>query len=140
MATIEHALQIAIKAHEHQKDRYGQPYIFHPMRLMIQMDTPEEKIAAILHDTVEDSDITLQDLANKGFSATVLQTVDHLTRRKEETYSEYINRLKDHAMARKIKIADLEDNMDLRRLTKFDDKSRQRLERYHEAWLKLKAL
>jgi (p)ppGpp synthase/HD superfamily hydrolase len=140
MATLDKAIRIAVQAHEGQLDRYGAPYILHPFRVMSRMHTEEEKMAAILHDVVEDSDWTLKALGSEGFSAVVLKIVDDLTRRDKEDYMEYIERLKPNAIARRVKISDLEDNMDLRRLKKASKKDVERLARYHEVWLMLKGL
>lgn len=134
MSSIEKALALAAKAHEGQKQRNGEPYILHPLRIMMQMESSEEKIAAILHDVVEDSDWTLERLKNEGFSEEVVQIVDLLTHRDEDSYEHYIERLKPHPKARHIKIADLNDNMRIQRLKKVGEKDFQRLEKYHTYW------
>jgi len=140
MSTIDKAIRIAAQAHEGQRDRYGAPYILHPLRVMARVTTDDEKMAAILHDVIEDSEWTLDDLRKDGFSAVVLQAVDDLTRREGEDYMDYIDRLKSNPIARKAKIADLEDNMDMRRLPTVAAKDAGRLARYHQVWVMLKKL
>lgn len=140
MSTLDKAIRIAAQAHEGQLDRYGEPYILHPFRVMSRVHSEDEKMAAILHDVIEDSDWTLEALSNEDFSAIVLKAVDDLTRRDGEDYMDYINRLKSNPIARRVKLADLEDNMDLRRLNTISKKDVERLARYHEAWIILKKI
>ncbi len=140
MSTLDKAIRIAAQVHEGQLDRYGAPYISHPLRVMARMNTDDEKMAAVLHDVIEDSACTLDDLRKEGFSAVVLQAVDHLTRREGEDYLTYIERLKPNPIARKVKLADLEDNMDLRRLPTLSAKDVERLARYHQVWVMLKQM
>ena len=134
MSSIEKALIIAANAHTGQIQRNGEPYSLHPLQIMLQMETIPEKIAAILHDVIEDSDITLEMLQKEGFSDDVLKTVDLLTHYEKDSYEEYIERLKSFPMARHIKIADLNDNMKIQRLKKVGEKDFQRLEKYHKHW------
>jgi hypothetical protein len=116
MATIEKALQIAAKAHEGQKDKDGQPYILHPLRVMHAVHGLEAQIVAVLHDVVEDTSVTLDELRAAGFSATILEGVHCVTHGKEESYADYVIRCKVHPIGRKVKLADLEDNSRLTRL------------------------
>jgi (p)ppGpp synthase/HD superfamily hydrolase len=134
MTTLDRAIAIAAQAHQGQKDKSGVPYILHPIRMMVRMGSEIEMIAAVLHDVVEDSDWTLERLHEEGFSAEVLDVVDHLTHRESETYEAFVARAASHPIARKIKLADLEDNMDIRRLNDLSDKQVQRLRKYHRAW------
>jgi len=134
MSTLDKAILIASQAHQGQKDRYGKSYILHPVRLMIKMDSVEEQIAAVLHDVIEDSDWTVNDLHKEGFSDEIITAVDCLTKKDHEPYMEYIARLKPNTIARKVKLADLEDNMDLRRIDQISEKDLKRLARYHQAW------
>jgi (p)ppGpp synthase/HD superfamily hydrolase len=138
MSTLVKALEIALRAHQDQTDKAGAPLVRHPLRVMMKMDTDEEKIATVLHDVVEDSYWTLEDLRKAGFSDAVLNLVDLLTRRQSESYEHFIERVKAHPTAIKIKIADLEDNMDLKRLPDLTEKDVARLKRYHRAWNELK--
>lgn len=131
---LDKALEIAIKAHSGQKDKVGAPYILHPLRIMMKMDTTEERIVAALHDVIEDSDITLEDLREAGFHKSILEAVDGLTRRKGEDYEAYVERASSIPLAKRIKIADLEDNMNFRRLNNLMEKDAARMLRYQKAY------
>ncbi len=137
MATLEKAILIAAQAHQGQKDKAGEPYILHPLRVMLRMDSETEMIVAVLHDVVEDSQWTMDGLRKEGFSEEVLEIVDCLTRRKEESYEEFIGRVRPNLKAKKVKLADLEDNMDMRRIEKPTEKDWERVKKYHRAWLNL---
>jgi len=138
MANLDKAILIAVRAHQNQQDKAGQTYILHPLRLMLKMDSETEMIAAVLHDVVEDSIWTVATLRKQGFSEEVLAVLDCLTRREQETYDEFIERVKLNPTARKIKIADLEDNMAIKRISKPAEKDWERLKKYHRAWLALR--
>ena len=138
IATLEDAISIAALAHKGQKEKGGISYILHPLRLMLQMKTEQEMIAAVLHDVVEDSDWTIEQLAEKGFSDEILTAVECLTHTEDEDYEKYIERVQSNEIARKVKLADLEDNMNIRRITKtLTEKDFKRLEKYHKTWRKL---
>jgi (p)ppGpp synthase/HD superfamily hydrolase len=134
MATLERAIQIAAQAHQGQRDKGGASYILHPLRMMMRMESEATMIAAILHDVVEDSDWTLEQLRGEGFSEEVLQAVDCLTRRDDETYEESVARAQADAIARLVKIADLEDNMNVKRIGEMTPTALARIEKYHRAW------
>jgi len=134
MATLERAILIASQAHLGQRDKAGAPYILHPLRMMMRMESEAAMIAAVLHDVVEDSDWTLEQLRGEGFSEEVLQAVDCLTSREGETYDEFITRVRSSAIARQVKIADLEDNMNVKRIGEITPKDLARVEKYHRAW------
>ena len=134
---IERALSIALEAHRGQTDKYGQPYVLHPLRLMQRFRDPELQTIAILHDVVEDSDWTLEQLQDAGFVDRVVGAVDALTRRDEESYEDLIDRAAANSLARQVKLADLEDNMDIRRMKTIADSDRERLNRYRRAYEKL---
>lgn len=134
MANLERAILIAVQAHQKQQDKAGTAYILHPLRVMFGMDSETEMIAAILHDVVEDSDWTSADLRREGFSDEVLTVIDCLTRREQESYEEFIERVKLNPTACKIKIADLEDNMAIQRIGEPTDRDWERLKKYHRAW------
>ena len=138
MATLEKAIEIAAQAHVGQKDKSGQPYILHPLWLMQQFEEIEFQMVAVLHDVVEDSAFTLDDLTSAGFAPAVVAGVDAMTRRSDETYKAYIDRVQAHPIALRVKLADLEHNMDVRRLGRFQPKDHDRLEKYHQTWRKLK--
>ena len=134
MSNIERAIEIAISAHKNQSDKAGKPYLLHPLRLMLKMRTDAEMIAAVLHDVVEDSAWTLDDLRSEGFSEEIVAAVDHLTRREGQTYEDYVERAAGNRIACRIKIADLEDNLDATRLQEFSDSTIRRFEKYLKAW------
>ena len=133
--TLERAIAIAAEAHAGQKDRGGAPYILHPIRLMIQMDSENVMMAAVLHDVVENSVWTLDDLRKEGFSNEVLNAVDCLTHRDKEgeDYWDYIQRAKSDPIAIKVKLADLEDNLNPDRLNEVTEKDEKRFDRYRKA-------
>ena len=134
MATVERAVQIAAQAHQGQRDKAGAPYLLHPLRLMMRMESEAAMMAAVLHDVVEDSEWTLDQLRTEGFSEEVLQAVECLTHRLGESYDEFVARVQTNAIARQVKLADLEDNMNIRRLAEITPKDLARLEKYHRAW------
>lgn len=130
---LERAIQLATGAHRGQRDKVGAPYILHPLRMMLRVRTPEERIVAVLHDVVEDTPWTIDALRREGFPESILQAVDCLTKRKREPYEQSIKRAKPNPIARVVKLADLEDNSDLRRLRSITAKDRKRLEKYKRA-------
>ncbi|HIJ85176.1 MAG: metal dependent phosphohydrolase [Magnetococcales bacterium] len=141
MSTLEKALALAARHHAGQIDKSGQPYILHPLRLMMQLENPDQQMVAVLHDLVEDTPVTLADLRREGFSEEVVTALDHMTHRQEESYEAYILRLKANAVARKIKLLDLIDNMDIRRLDHAPgERDWERMQRYQRAWATLKDL
>ncbi|MBN1995856.1 MAG: GTP pyrophosphokinase [Anaerolineae bacterium] len=138
MPTLEDAIALAVKTHQGQVDKYGQPYILHPLRVMFRLETELEQMVGILHDVVEDSELTLADLRQTGYAPEVIEALDGVTRRQEETYDEFVERSLAHPVSRRVKLADLEDNMDLRRMsTEMGDKDFERLKRYRRAWERL---
>jgi len=138
MSDLDRAIQLAARIHAGQKDRYGKPYILHPLRVMMNVKTDQEKIVAILHDVIEDSDLELKDLTEEGFSSKVVDAVECLSKRDGEAYQDYIKRVLPNPLARTVKLADLEDNMNLERVDHLEEKDYQRFARYHLAWLVLK--
>lgn len=139
MADIEEAIRIAVDAHRGQRDRGGAPYILHPLRVMLRVHTDAERMAAVLHDVVEDSAWTLDDLRARGFAEEVLAAVDALSRREGEDYGAFVERAAAHPVARRVKLADLEDNLDLRRTGTVEPDDAERLNRYLRAWRRLTA-
>lgn len=131
---VERAISIAVQAHYGQRDKSGDLYILHPLRMMMQMDTEEEMITAVLHDVVEDSDWTLAKLQAQGFSDQVIAALDALTKRENEAYDDAIERVALNPLARRVKLADLQDNMRLTRLQQVTKKDLNRLAKYHRAW------
>jgi len=132
--TLEKAIEIALSAHKNQVDKDGQPYILHPLRVMLQMDTEVEQIVAVLHDVLEDSDLSSFSLRERGASQEILTVLDHLTHRKNESYAEFILRVMQNPIAKKIKLADLWDNMDLRRLSEVTEEDFARYRKYEKAY------
>lgn len=137
---LEKAITIAVEAHRGQRDRTGAPYIVHPMRVMAGVDTDIEKMVAILHDVVEDTDWTLEKLAQEGFPAEVIGALDCVTKRDGEEYNDFVKRSASNKIAKKVKLADLEHNMDARRLSNVTEKDVERLKKYVRAWRFLKSL
>jgi (p)ppGpp synthase/HD superfamily hydrolase len=138
MATLERAIALAALAHEGQKDKTGAPYILHPLRMMMRLETMDAKIVAILHDVVEDTEWTIEGLATEGFSRHVLAALECVTKREGEDYMAFVSRAAEDPLARQVKLADLEDNMDILRLGEVADKDLERLRKYHKAWKMLR--
>ena len=138
MSNYELALKIATEAHKGQVDKAGVPYINHPLTVASLVETEEEKIVALLHDTIEDTNITEQDLLNYGFSNKIVEAVKLLTHNKKEIpYMEYVTKIKNNELARKVKIADLTHNSDLSRLKEVTEKDIKRYEKYKKALIYL---
>jgi (p)ppGpp synthase/HD superfamily hydrolase len=132
--SLERAIAIAVEGHRGQRDKAGQPYVLHPLRMMLRQRGEAEMMAAVLHDVVEDAGWTLERLAQEGMPPEVVEAVDCLTRRASETYEEFVERVKPNPIARAVKLADLEDNMNLTRINAPADKDWERMQRYHRAW------
>ena len=137
---LEKAESLARDAHKGQTDKSGADYIGHPMRVSARCKNPKAKIAAWLHDTIEDTCVTPQLLRDKGFEEDIVQAVLALSRRSGETYAEFIIRVSQNEIAKEVKIADLEDNMDIRRLNEMSEKDCCRLRKYLHSWRYLKGL
>ena len=145
MSSLERAIALAATAHEGQTDKAGQPYVLHLLRVMMAQTTGDmterasrpAMIAAVLHDIVEDTSYTFEDLQDEGFSEEIITAVEHLTRQDGESYASFARRAGSHPIARMVKLADLEDNMDLTRLSEVSDRDQKRLAKYHRAWLML---
>lgn len=133
MSTLERALALAAIAHEGQIDKAGAPYILHVLRVMLRLTTPEERMAAALHDVVEDCGWTLDRLRAEGFPEEVIAGIDAVTRRDSESYEEFVLRAKAHPIGRRVKMADLEDNSDLTRLSEITERDQARLDKYRRA-------
>lgn len=132
MSTIERAIEIAAAAHAGQVDKAGAPYVFHPLRVMLAVVTPHERMAAVLHDVVEDTDVTLARLEAEGFPAEVTQAVDALTKRPGESRLDAAKRASTNPIARKVKMADVGDNMNLGRIPNPTEKDLARLREYEQ--------
>ena len=138
MSTLQRAIEIATQAHQGQFDKSGKDYIGHPLRVMEMGRTEEEKIAGVLHDVVEDSDWTFEALEAEGFSQEIIEALKCVTKLSEnENYDDFIERVKKNPLAVAVKINDLTDNMDIRRLPYLSDKDIKRLKKYLKAYKKL---
>lgn len=130
---LEKAIITAAKAHMGQEDKGGHPYILHPIRVMLGCESMEEKTVAILHDVLEDTLLTAEDLAREGFPPEIVEAVVCLTREEGGDYAIYIEKVCRNRLAAGVKLADLADNMDLNRLPGLTQRDFQRLERYIRA-------
>ena len=138
---FDRAMQIAIRAHMGQKDKAGRDYVMHPIRVAERCKDPRAKIVALLHDTIEDTPVTAEYLRGEGFPNEIILGVLSVTKRDdEEEYGDFVARAAENAIGREVKIADLEDNMDIRRLKEINDKDVERLRKYLRAWQYLTTL
>lgn len=135
---LNRAIEIAVSAHEGQLDtNNGRPYIEHPFRVMSAGHTLQEKIVGILHDVVEDSSMTLDQLNKEGFSQEIIDGVDAMTRRGNESYDDYLLRVQANPLATRVKLNDLTDNMDIRRWDEIPYHALARLQKYLKAYKQL---
>lgn len=130
---IKHAMNLAYCAHDGQSDRNNYPYIAHPLHLAESMGDEASTIVALLHDVVEDTKVTFEELESMGFGTDIITALKLLTHGKDVPYMTYINELKCNPLARKVKIADLKHNSDLTRLDSVTEKDIKRAEKYKEA-------
>lgn len=137
MSTLERAIALAAEAHAGQTDKAEAPYILHLLRVMLEQETEQAMMAAVLHDLVEDTDYTFEDLEAQGFPPPVVEALRHVTKHDEEAYSEFVARAASHPIAREVKVADLEDNMDVTRLDTISDDDAERLAKYLRAYRQL---
>ena len=138
MSTLQRAIEIATEAHQGQLDKAGRDYIGHPLRVMEMGKTENEKIVGVLHDVIEDSDWTFEKLTEEGFSDEVIAALKCVTKTSEnENYDNFIDRVKKNPLAAAVKINDLTDNMDIRRLPYLSDKDVKRLKKYLKAYKRL---
>ena len=131
--TLERAIAIAAAAHEGQVDKGGAPYILHPLKVMLRVNSLEERIVAVLHDVVEDCGISFDDLRNEGFSETVLMAIASVTKVPGESYEAFIERVAQNPIGRMVKLADLEENSDLSRIAQPSWEDLERVEKYRRA-------
>ncbi len=127
------AMKLCFAAHKDQVDKSGIPYVFHPFHLAEQMTDELTTVAALLHDVVEDTDYTINDLQQMGFPQAVLDALTLLTHNDAEGYLDYVKRIKDNPIARAVKLADLRHNSDLTRLDQVDERALARVEKYRAA-------
>ena len=130
MATLERAIAIAAAAHAGQVDKAGAAYILHPLRVMLRVRSVHEQMAAVLHDVVEDTDVSLQNLVDEGFPSCVIAAVDALTKRRGESRLAAAHRAAADVIARQVKLADNAENMDLSRIAHPTERDFTRVEEY----------
>ncbi len=130
---LDKAIAIASKAHTGQVDKAGQPYILHPLRLMLKFTNEEQRITAVLHDVVEDSDVSLNDLKSEGFSEKVIEAINCLSKKASENYDDFILRISKNDLASAVKIEDIKDNIDITRIDKLSSEDLARVDKYHRA-------
>lgn len=132
------AIAIAAEAHKNQLRWNNEPYIFHCLRVMDKVEGAPKKAVAVLHDVLEDTTFTAGDLDRENIPELVIHTVECLTRHDGESYRELIDRVVEDSWASEVKIADIEDNMDIRGISSLEDGHWKRLQKYHRAWQRLK--
>lgn len=137
-ALVNLAYEICLNSHAGQVDKAGMPYHLHPERVAARCSTDAETIVALLHDTIEDTEVSTEDLLSKGFSQEIVDAILSVTKRKGENYEDFVARAKQNPIGRIVKIHDLEDNMDIRRLDTLSDESVARLRKYLKAYHFLK--
>lgn len=134
---LARAIEIAASAHKNQADKGGSPYILHPIRVMMSLDTEDEKIVGVLHDVVEDSDVwNFERLREEGFEENILSALKSVTKLSEdEDYQQFIKRAAQNDIGRNVKIADIKDNLDVTRIGTLNEKDLLRINKYKEALL-----
>ena len=130
----KHAKSIIVQAHKGQTDKSGKNYVLHPIRVAERCNSLDAKLVALLHDTIEDTDITPEFLLSEGFSQEIVDAVLSVTKREGETYEDFVRRAAKNPLGKEVKKADLEDNMDIRRLSEITDEDVARLRKYLRAW------
>ena len=133
MSTLEKAVGIAAQAHAGQADKAGAPYILHPLRVMLAVASLDERIVAVLHDVVEDTDWTFDRLRTEGFGEPILEALDAVTRRDDESYEDFVQRAAKNPIGRNVKRADLLDNLNLSRIQAPKPSDHDRIARYQKA-------
>lgn len=127
---LNKAYEIASMAHKNQKDKGGIEYINHPVAVSMLVGSLEEKIVALLHDVVEDTHVTLEQLKSFGFNDNVIAAIDAISKKDAESIDDYMNRVKNNKLACSVKKADLLHNMDISRLKVVNKKDLERLDKY----------
>ena len=129
----KNAMKLCFEAHKDQVDKSGMPYVFHPFHVAEQMKDEVTTIVALLHDVVEDTKYTLDDIAARGFGQDVVDALALMTHDKNVPYLEYVAKLKNNPVARAVKLADLAHNSDPTRLDVIDEKAKERFDKYKKA-------
>ena len=127
------AMKLCFEAHKDQKDKSGMPYVFHPYHLAEQMEDEDTTVTALLHDVLEDTPLTLEDLRAMGFNERVLEALALMTHDESIPYMDYVAKLRTNEIARAVKLADLRHNSDLTRLDTVDDRALRRAGKYRQA-------
>ena len=135
--TIEDAVILAARAHRGQRDKAGEPYILHALRVMLSLHDPAERMVAVLHDLLEDTGVSPATLREAGYGEDLIASLETLTRRPDESYEDFIERIAGNPIARRVKLADLADNMDMSRLASPGEADRRRIARYEAARARL---
>ncbi len=139
-ATLADAIRIAVLQHGQTMDKSDcEPYILHPLRLMLKQQSDHARMVAVLHDVVEDTNMTLEQVDAEGFAPEVIEALRLLTHNDGIPYEDYIERIAVHSIARSVKLVDLEDNMDVRRLKELAPRAHARIDKYLRSWQRLKA-
>ena len=131
---LQKAIALATKAHRKQIRFNGEPYILHPMRVMLKMESAEMMVIAVLHDVIEDTKIMFNDVIDIGFHAGMVDVLECLTRRKLESYSNYISRIAESKFATTVKLADLKDNLAILNLPEIALRDIKRIEKHYTAY------
>jgi (p)ppGpp synthase/HD superfamily hydrolase len=139
MSNLQKAIEIAVLAHSKQTRKNGEPYVLHPIRVMLKMNTEEEKIVAVLHDVIEDTKVTYKDLRDAGISERVIAGIRALTKQPGQTYEEYKEGVFASEDAMRVKMADLRHNTDIRRLKGVTEKDIARIAKYQMFYMEIKA-
>lgn len=140
MSTLERAITVAARAHEGHRDKGGAAYILHPLRVMLRVSTTEQRIVAVLHEVLQESPMTLSDLAREGFALKILAAVQALSQRRDESYEDFVVRVGSDPLARTVKLADLADESDLSTIVIPSSADIARLQRCQQASAYLQAL
>lgn len=130
------AMLCAFLAHGEKKDKEGAPYLMHPIRVAEKVNSKDSKIVALLHDVLEDSSITAANLHEIGFSSTIIQALQAITRKKFQSYSDYLDQVAKNPLAKEVKLADIKDNLNPERLSHLDSFTQNRLSKKYTAAIK----
>lgn len=130
---LEKAILLALEAHKGQKDKGQKPYILHCLRVMLSLEEEKEQVVGVLHDVLEDTAVTKKALQKQGFCDEIIEAVEALTKKEGEDYFDYIKRVKKNAIAKKVKLADLEDNSNIKRMTQPIEEYQKRMKKYEKA-------
>jgi (p)ppGpp synthase/HD superfamily hydrolase len=137
MSVLEHAIAVAARAHAGHLAENGEPYIFHPLRVMLALDAEDERIVGVLHDVPEKTGWSLDVLRAEGFLDHIIAAIDSVSRRQGEDYFDFVQRTRENDLGRRVKIADLQDNIEHVKSRLEDPEARKKLGKYEEALRRL---